>query len=166
MTRLLLLLLAALNLSACGFQLRGAGSLPVAMKQIYVSGLPVGDPLSAALTTALTRAGANVVSSAGHNAIRLQLSTDETKRSISLNRNGLSREFDLGYHLTYAINAANGATIEPLQKLKINREQYNDQFLILGRVEEEAQLRQEMREEAADTLVRRMIFLLKQKSRE
>lgn len=163
MMRNLFLILLLLALTACGFHLHSVGSLPPAMQRIQIEGLAENDPLMTALKTVLTRAGANVVHSAEGNDLIVHLGIEETKRSISLNRSGLSREFDLGYNLIYDIKTAKGDIVEPPQKLKINREQYNDQFLILGRQDEENLLRQEMRDEAAETLVRRMMFLLKTK---
>lgn len=164
MTRYLLLVLIAAGLTACGFHLRGGESLPLAMRKVFVTGLPTNDPLQAALVSALGRAGAAVVPSAGDDAVVLKVGAGETIRSISLNRTGITREYDLGYNVSYEIKNAKGETIEPLQKLKLNREQYNDQFLIMGRSEETAQIRLEMQEEAAETLVRRMAFLLRDKS--
>lgn len=164
MTRSAWLLSLAFGLSACGFHLHGSGEAPpVALKKVYIGGLPSTDTLYAALDTALTVAGASVVSNIQSDAVVLQVNPEETMRSISLNRTGLTREYDLGYVITYEVKTAKGETIEPQQKFKINREQYNDQFLILGKAEEEIQMRQEMREEAAETLVRRLIFLLKDK---
>lgn len=163
MTRYLLLVLLAANLAACGFQLRGGGTQPLATKKVFVTGMPATDPFYSLLTTALVRAGAVLVASAQDDATVLQVGANQTMNSISLNRTGIAREFELGYNVSYEIKTAKGQIIEPLQKLKLNREQYNDQFLIMGRTEEENQIRLEMRDEAAETLVRRLAYLLRNK---
>lgn len=233
MTRFLLLLLAALLLSACGFHLRGTGELPMAMKKVRIVGLPPSDPLLTVLTTTLIRSGAQVISDSGVpvidplqqsngwtppqttsseqariakltsaelarayemtpkelarvfeitpeeltrakarqeeaqnaliEAVVLQVGTEISTRTISLNRTGLAYEFDLIYRLSYEIKTATGEVIEPKQKVKLNREQYTDQFLITARGEEEVQLRQEMLAEAAEILTNRLSYLLKNK---
>lgn len=164
MWRYLSILLAALTLSACGFHLRGGGgSLPALMRKVYITGIPAQDPLRVSLKEALIRDGATVVPNADKQAVVLQISSEETMRNLSLSRSGLSSEQDIGLKITYEIKTAQGEVIEPSRKLKFNKEQYNDQFLIIGREEERRKIRDEMADEAADTLVRRMAFLLKDK---
>ncbi|WP_054774448.1 LPS assembly lipoprotein LptE, partial [Methylogaea oryzae] len=161
MTRYLLPLLIAACLAGCGFHLRGDENSPLRSTKVAILGVSTSDPLWNALTTAFGRAGATVQTSATSDSVVIQLAIAQTIRPISLNRSGIAREFDLGYNVTYEIKNAKGEILDPSQKLKISREQYNDQFLIMGRTEEETQMRLEMQEEAADTLVRRLAFLLR-----
>lgn len=166
MARLLLLILATLVLNGCGFHLRGGGELPAAMKKVYITGLPENDPLRTELQAALTRLGATVTPGPDNQAVVLNVSAEDSQRNLSLNRTGLALEVDLGYKITYEIKNAKGETIEPTQRLKFNREQYTDQFLIMGRSEETNIMRKEMTGEAAETLVTRMAYLLKDKPAE
>jgi LPS-assembly lipoprotein len=164
MARFPLLLLLAVLLNGCGFHLRGGGDLPAAMRRIYISGLPEQDLLRMELKSVLTRMGATVTSASDPHAIVLQLSAEDSQRNLSLNRTGLALEIDLGYKILYEIKTAKGEVIEPQQQLKFDREQYTDQFLIMGRSEETAVMRREMVAEAAEALVTRLAYLLKDRA--
>lgn len=156
-------LAAALLLSGCGFHLRGAMDLPQTMRAVYLTG-----PGAAALRTAfediLNRAGGHLSDTRVAGGVVLNiLNVDEDQRVISLTRGGRANEYDVTLKIAYEIKTAKDETVESKKMLNFSRDYYNDQFLVVGKNEEEARLRAELKNEAADMLVRHMAHLLKQR---
>lgn len=146
-------MLIALALSSCGFQLRGAADL--AFKNLYVQGGKLS--ISKDLTRLLQTNGVQVVDKAEDAELLLELlSENNQKRIQSLSGGGLIREFELIYLLNFRIREAGSPTWGPVQTIRGRRDfSYSDNAL-LGKAEEEARLNSDMRNDAMRELLRRL----------
>jgi len=149
----------ALLLSACGYHLRGAIQLPENMKSIYVEGgsgalleqfKQVMKASSAQLSN--SRAGAGIV-------IKI-FNEDFNRRVLSLSARGKSNEFELNYRLDYEFANAKDVTLMERQSVEIKRDYYNDQQYIIAKDNEETGIRNEMYQQAVQTIVNRARVVL------
>ncbi|MCF7965659.1 MAG: hypothetical protein K9L79_08995 [Methylobacter tundripaludum] len=149
----------ALLLSACGYHLRGAIQLPENMKSIYVEGgsgalLEQFKQVMKASSTQLSnsRAGAGIV-------IKI-FNEDFNRRVLSLSTRGKSNEFELNYRLDYEFANAKDVTLMERQSVDIRRDYYNDQQYVIAKDNEEAGIRNEMYQQAVQTIVNRARVVL------
>lgn len=160
MPRLILICLVAGWLATgCGFHLRGSG--PLVAGDWSLEGLPVGDAFAGEFDRALLGAGGHkpksITKADGvihvYQLLRL-------RRPITLGRFGRANEFDLVYRLVYDIRNAKGEVIAPRQEIELHRDYFNDQSQPIAMDEEEQQIRSEMLKEIAQTLLRRVTYVL------
>ena len=151
----LAVLAALVSLSACGFQLRGATSLP--LQTIFIE--QTGASTAAAEIARAIRTGTStrVVDDRAAAQAVLQLSGETTeKRILSLNEAGRVRAFELFYRLTFRLHDGKETDLLPVQSLELRREfTYNDQQ-ILAKEAEESLLYANMRSDAVQQLMRRI----------
>ncbi|HLF96021.1 MAG TPA: LPS assembly lipoprotein LptE [Methylococcaceae bacterium] len=151
-------------LSGCGFELRGTSGYAAKLENLYVEGVQPGTPLMQRINEILRRADVKLAKDRhGASAVLRVLDIDEDTRTLSVSGAGRSTEFDLTYKLAFELTTAKGEIILPRQEIRIDREYFNDQFLAIGRAQEEVQLRQEMQMEAAETMARRVAWKLGQR---
>ena len=147
------IMLIALALSACGFQLRGAADL--AFKNLYMQGSKLS--ISRDLTRLLQTNGVQVVDKAEDAELLLELLSESNQKRIqSLSGGGLVREFELIYLLNFRIREAGSATWGPVQTIRGRRDFSYDDSALLGKAEEEARLNSDMRNDAMRELLRRL----------
>lgn len=147
------IMLIALALSACGFQLRGAADL--AFKNLYMQGSKLS--ISKDLTRLLRTNGVQVVDKAEDAELLLELLSESNQKRIqSLSGGGLVREFELIYLLNFRIREAGSATWGPVQTIRGRRDFSYDDSALLGKAEEEARLNSDMRNDAMRELLRRL----------
>jgi LPS-assembly lipoprotein len=148
-------------LAGCGFELRGTSGYAVKLENLYVEGAQPGTPLLQRIEEILRRADVALAKDRhSASAVLRILDTDDDTRVLSVSGAGRSTEFDLTYKLAFELTTAKGEVILPRQEVRTNREYFNDQFLAIGRGEEEGQLRREMQMEAAETMARRVAWKL------
>ncbi len=154
-----IILSLALFLSACGYHLRGALELPANMKNVYVEGgsVPLLDEFKQAIKSssaqlATTRKGAGMV-------IKIA-NEDFSRRVLSLSSRGKSNEFELYYRLDYEFTNAADVKLMERQTVEIRREYYNDQQFVIAKDNEEAVIRNEMYQQAVNTIVNRARIVL------
>ena len=161
MRRLILGFFLASLLAGCGFELRGRSSYAVELQDLYVEGVQPGTPLMQRINEILHRADVKLAKDRqSASAVLRILDTGEDTRTLSVSGAGRTTEFDLTYKLVFELTNAKGEVILPRQEIRTNREYFNDQFLAIGRGQEELQLRKEMQIEAADTMARRVAWTL------
>lgn len=150
----LALALASL-LTACGFHLRGAASLPLQTIFIEQTSAPVAaaDIARAIRTGTATRV---IEDRAAAQAV-LQLNNETTeKRILSLNEAGRVRAFELFYRVTFRLHDGKEKDLLPSQQLELRRDfTYNDQQ-ILAKEAEESLLYANMRSDAVQQIIRRI----------
>jgi len=147
------IMLLALTLAACGFQLRGAADL--SFKSLYIQGGKLS--ISRDLARSFKTNGVQVVDKAEDAELLLEmLSESNQKRIQSLSGGGLVREFELIYLLNFRVRHASSPTWGPVQTIRGRRDfSYSDDAL-LGKAEEEARLNSDMRNDAVRELLRRL----------
>jgi len=148
------ILLLAVSLAACGFQLRGRANLP--FETLYVEG---GSPAFLAdLKRAINiNSGTRLLpSSAGAQAI-LQISGENReKRILSLSGAGRVREYLLVYRMEFRLHDGRGLDLLPRQTLELRRDMTYDDTLVLAKESEELLLYQDMQKDVISQILRRM----------
>lgn len=156
----LLPLLACLLLSGCGFHLRGSEGDTSFAQKFYVEGA-VGTFLGA-FNAAVTGTGGAIVGNAAESSAVIRLYRASYQRQpITLNRTGRATAFDLSYRIVYELRGPKGEILQARKEFEIKRDYFNDQSLPLAQLAEEGQIREELEKDAAQSLLRRVVTLLK-----
>ena len=153
--RTLVLLLMVMIAGGCGYQLRGAVSLPPELDGIHVAG---PRDIGAALTLVLDGGGIQVQSSRDSASAVLRL-RDELfdRRVLSVDAStGKEREFELAYRVAFELIGADGEELLPMQTVSLVRDYVFDANAVLGKSREQDVLHAEMRRDAATQIVRRI----------
>lgn len=158
---ILFTLLAAVLLSSCGFQLRGKIELPPELTKMQVSGLDRNHALRRQLERILEANGVEIVQEATDETARLSLNEYRQDREILVvGTDGRVRE----YRLISGVDAAfRGEGFEmPSTTVKVFRDFNYDPDDVLGKAEEEKQLRVDMDNELSQLIIQRLGALVRQ----
>ena len=150
LTALLLLLPAA-----CGFQLRGAFSLP--FQTLYIA-QPETSELRAAIKRQVEAATATrVVDDAKQaEAGLLVVADDKSKDILSLSSAGKVREYQLIRSLSFRVVDPKGQDLLAPATIRVTREITFDDTRVLAKESEEALLRRDMQNDIVQQLLRRL----------
>lgn len=150
LTALLLLLPAA-----CGFQLRGAFSLP--FQTLYIA-QPETSELRAAIKRQVEAATATrVVDDAKQaEAGLLVVADDNSKDILSLSSAGKVREYQLIRSLSFRVVDPKGQDLLAPATIRVTREITFDDTRVLAKESEEALLRRDMQNDIVQQLLRRL----------
>jgi LPS-assembly lipoprotein len=150
-----------LPLAACGYHLRGSG--PALAQALYVEGLSPNDSFANTFRSTVSIAGGRLVPAVTQaDGVIHIYRANHLRRYLALSRAGRSVEYDLSYRVLYDVRTPKGEVLLARQEIETKRDYFNDQTLPLGQAEEEGLIRQELEKEAAQALLRRAIFALKQ----
>lgn len=150
-----------LALGACGFHLRGEIPGSAESKTVYLAGLNHTHPFYNDFSQVLHYSGGIITQKpAEANAVIQVRSVHHLRRPITLSSQGRANTFDLLFRVVYQIETPKGEVLVPLQELEIRRDYFNDQSSPLGQGEEESLMRTEMEKEAAQVLLRRVVYTL------
>ncbi|MGB5512471.1 MAG: LPS assembly lipoprotein LptE [Woeseiaceae bacterium] len=134
-------MLVALLVAGCGFQMQGALIIPPEMARTYIS---IGDENSQfyrALRKQLQEAGVDIVDSAAASTATLSITFDETdQRVLSVSARNVPTEYEVYYTIQYGIDDGVQNLLEP-QTLTVTRDYTYDSRLVLGKEREEELLR-------------------------
>lgn len=142
-----------LLLASCGFHLRGQAALP--FETMYVSG-------SANFRTLLARsirAGSNtrIVDNPKEAQVTLQVVGEQNDRVIlSLSGSGRVRELQLRYRISYRLTDNENRELLPTTEMLLKRDLTYSDTDVLGKEQEEQLLIRDMRNDAAQQVVRRL----------
>lgn len=158
--RALLLPLAILLLTACGFQLAGKRALPAPLGTVYIAmATPYRveePPLQTALRRELVRRGANVEPRPEKASTHIRLwNLQEQRDTLSIGPDGKALEYRLAITVRYSVQQ--GA--QPLvaeNELTVRRDYSFSADQILAKEAEEAQLRAYIQGEMAELLLLRI----------
>ena len=153
--RHLVLALAIAATGGCGYQLRGAVSLPPGLDAVRIAG-PID--IRNALTQLLDSGGVHVQPVGGSAEALLQVSGERfNRRVLSVDPNtGKESEFELAYQVTFEVTGAEGEELMPEQTVSLIRDYVFDRDAVLGKSREQDVLRVEMRRDAAAQIARRI----------
>lgn len=146
------------TLPGCGFQLRNWD-----LSSAFASASVVADEgvtLDEALVRALGHSGLEVVSEGSDVVLRLSQEREE-RRSAAVTAAGRAAEVELALQVTFSVQDAAGKEFAPERNLRVARVQRIDVDNIVGSSEEEALLREEMRQELASRMVRSLAMVAK-----
>ncbi len=145
-------------LSGCGFQLRGAVELPVALKTTYLSAENAPADFVDELKGSLRDAGAKLVQEPPlEGAVLKIIEVTDDRRVLSVNSiTGKVLEYELNYGVRFSLADGRGKTLVEPQTINLTRDFRFSDTEVLGKSVEEAQLKREMRREMVQHLLRRL----------
>tara|TARA_R100000005_G_scaffold86226_1_gene55006 strand:+ start:1876 stop:2394 length:519 start_codon:yes stop_codon:yes gene_type:complete len=161
MVRIASILLLAVLLSACGFQLRGAASstgLPAEWRQLH---LETGSPNSEFTRELRSRFSANGIEWVDRKeaAYILQLEPERfSQRNLSLTSEARAAEFELTLQTRFTVRAPDGTIAMESSEALVTKQMENDPSNVVGKAEEIRILQAEMRGELAQQILRRIGF--------
>lgn len=152
------LTLACLLVGACGFHLKGVGGTARALPfhtWTVVDGGVLQQPLE---TEILRQPGATLASKsrAAEGSIKI-LAIDEGKTVQTLTLGGSAAEYQLNLNISFQV-LHKGRPIGTIQQVALQQSMDYSDSQILGKRKEEQRLREEMRAEAAERIVRMVEF--------
>jgi len=151
-----MLVLGVSVLSACGFHLQGAGSLPAAMGKTYVATRSAHSDFLLALTDTLRQRGAEVLRAPDDGAAVLDIAADETgQRVLSVSARNIPREYEVFYSVTFSLKLA-GKDVVDHETLVVTRSYTFDETQVLAKSAEQEVLRRALAEDLARRVMRRI----------
>ena len=147
---------AVLLLAACGFQLRGAASVPPEMARTYIETSDRHSLFYRTLRSELRSAGVSLVESPVDATAIFAIEQDRTgQRVLSVSARNVPREFEVFYTIFYSLRTED-KTLLPTRSQTLTRDYTWDETLVLGKEKEE----QLLREAITDDLVRIVLIQL------
>lgn len=154
-----LILLSALLLSACGFQLRGYTEIPDGLKQLYLDA-PKQTATVRTLKRLLEANDIQLLSSNSGAPYQLSILNEEhQRRAISLSSAAKTEEYELRSSLTFQVTDEDGTVLIPATRIYNERVYRFDEDNVTAKGAEEALLREEMQNNLAQQLIRRYLSL-------
>jgi len=148
----------AMGLQACGFHLRKATEIPAEAKSVAIVDLPIGSEIASAVNLQLSYVGIDALAQdQGANLIFVVKDEKYKRRVLTVNAVGQVKEYELVYVVKYSIKNVRhaGASISN-QTITIKRDMRFEPNEVLGSADEEARLRKEMIKIAAKQIIRRL----------
>lgn len=153
----LLLGLAVLVTAGCGFNLRGTTQVPPELQKLLLESSDPYGPLTRAIRQQLRLSNVTIVNDPMRKdlpALRI-LGSSESQDTVSIFRNGVTAEYQLVLRVQAQVLIP-GHDIYPL-RVNIFRTLFDNPLTALAKDAEAEVLRQEMREQAAQQLVRQLL---------
>ena len=156
-----LIIVVSCLLGACGFQLRGTGdgaALPDSWKSMQlVTGNPNGE-LSRAVQTVFATNGVQWSAPAGANYTLLLGPERFSQSTLSLNSAARVSQLELTLQARFSVQDAQNREAMPETTASVIRQMENDPYNAMGKAEEVRILKDEMRTELAQQIMRRIGF--------
>ena len=142
-------------LTACGFHLRGNYLLNDELQSLYVTSPDIHGELTRLVKLHLSRNQVKVLKHKSTKAPELRIMSDKLdRRTLSVFENGQVAEYELIYTVHYQLRFANE---EPQDfHFELNRDYQDDPNFALAKSRELSLLLSEMRQSAADKILRDM----------
>lgn len=162
MKKLTSILLTTLLLTACGWHLRGTIDLPANLNSIYVASNDSYSTLSRDLGKAITGNGIALAKSPKEADFTITLLDErEKRRAVSLGGNALAAEYEITVEADYRIERRDALALSQETARAARSYDYNRNE-VLGKNEEENIIREELRGELIQHILRRLLFLASQ----
>lgn len=159
MKRSLPVFLLALALSACGFQLREALTLPPDLGPVQVAARDPYSALRQSLELSLERAGATVVPVTARDpdlsTLRI-VSELWDSQPIAVDERGRAQEFSLRYATVFVLERGDGTVLVPRQAVELSRDYVSLPGNATGTESEREILAREMQREMTASILRRI----------
>jgi LPS-assembly lipoprotein len=155
----LLLILVALSLSACGWRLQGTAKLPQTMAVAYVETDDRYTDFNRALQDALRASGARLAADPKDAIAIVRILRDESgQRVLSVSARNTPEEYEVFYAVEYSVASRDGELIAP-QQLELTRDYSYDTTAVLAKQREQAILREALARDLAALVLRRLASL-------
>ena len=156
-TRWFSILLMAILLASCGFQLRGSTpETRLSFESLYLDA-PVGTPLERDLRTVLRATSTQLTADAKSAPVTLRvLSQDQEKKVLTLNAQGKVREFSLTYRVRFEVaDASNKKLLQPPEIALQSILSYSEEQA-LAKEQEERMTFEDLRRDAVAQIMRQL----------
>jgi len=149
-------ILVLILLAGCGFQMRGAATMPPEMTRTYIETSDRYSLFYRQLRASLIRSGVDIVDSPAEATATFTIYADETgQRVLSVSSRNVPREFEVYYSIYYEVVTADQVIIAPREQT-LTRDYTWDETLVLGKEKEE----QILRESVVEDLIRVILIQL------
>jgi LPS-assembly lipoprotein len=156
--RLCFALLVCVALSACGFQLRGVADLPSSWRQLHLAAADPQGELARELEGWLQSSGVQWGPRTDANYI-IELSAEQfEQRSLSVGQQIRAAEFELVLSAQYAIYDRSGRALQSPTTASVSALVENDPQNIVGKTDEIRMLREELRGNLVQQIIRQISF--------
>lgn len=149
------ILLIAMTLSSCGFQLRGQAAIPY--KSLFVEA--IGYSTFANDLERAIRSGSETKIAQNRNdaeAVLKIIGESQERYILSLSAGGKVREFELRYKVAYRLTDLTGNDLAPPGEISLRRDMTYDDTQVLAKDLEEALLYRDMKTDAVQQMLRRL----------
>jgi LPS-assembly lipoprotein len=151
----IIMLTAALLLSACGFQLRGTAILP--FHSLYVQAPPTSQIATQLKRAVRSGSGTRIAERPEQAEVILQIMNElQEKQILSLGGGGRVSEYQLRFRVSFRLTDSKNREHIPASEIVLRREYSFSDDQALSKESEEALLYRDMRTDAVSQLVRRL----------
>lgn len=155
----LLIVLALLSLSSCGWRLQGTTRLPEVLASAYVDTKDPHTDFNRALRESLTASGANLVEDRKLATAIVRIRRDISgQRVLSVSARNTPEEYQVYYAVEYSVDGGGQELIAP-DTLEMTRDYSYDETAVLAKQREQAVLREALARDLAGLIVRRLAAL-------
>lgn len=152
---ILIALSGLILLNGCGFKLKGSHSLPSEFAQLQVLSQKPYGMLGRALKEKLMAQDVTVLSSVSSHLPTLSIGTDNLdRRLLSLFASGQVAEYELVYSVNYQLVVPGQDPVD--HRVEVLREYQDDPDAVLAKSRELDLILSEMRQQAADRILRQL----------
>lgn len=156
MSRYLPVTLATLLLAGCGFALRGTATLPAALQPLYLEGVNDSTPIRRELQRVLVDNRVSLADDLKSSSFSLAVGNEQsTERALSVNANARAGEYEIVMSANYQIRKGTAAAQSP-QTVTVTKVYLADPENAIAKTEEANIIRNEMRREMAQLILRRL----------
>ena len=145
-----------LLLQGCGFHLASEGVFSDELSNTHIQGALASKVMLRALEENLKSNQINVVAVESATALLRILNEETEKVVITVDSDGKAREFELLLRITFEVMRLDNTALLEKQMISLNRDFVFDKSDLLGTNEEEQDLFNEMRKDAAKLIVYRL----------
>jgi LPS-assembly lipoprotein len=150
-------LLACVMLTSCGFHLRGTAEQELRIPALHLTAENLYGELIYALERTLSSSGTQLVDSRDLAPWTLSILSERLSRRVAATTRGISvAKYELILEVRFSLTARDGTLLTPPTSLSTQRTYEYDSSNLVGSDAEEELLRQEMRREIAESIIRRM----------
>lgn len=151
-----LVLLLGTLLGGCGFQLRGVTEVPAQLSPVFVAGA-ANSGIRTQLVQNLRNSGVTLAPAGpqARTTIRI-LQERQDDRVTAVNSQGKVIGSELQYRVRFDAVDGSGETLVKAQTINLAREYVNPEVEVIGKAEESVLIRQDMVQDMADRILRRL----------
>ncbi|MFS1537865.1 MAG: LPS assembly lipoprotein LptE [Candidatus Phlomobacter fragariae] len=154
----LFLSLAVLITAGCGFRLQDTTQVPEKLKTLRLSSDDPYEPLARAIRQQLRLNNVNLIDENLQNVPIFKIwGSSENTETVSIYQDGKSAEKQLNFWVSAQVILPNG-TVYPI-KTRVERALFDNPLETLAKDAENELIKQEMREQAARQLIRKLLIL-------
>lgn len=149
----------AVLLGSCGFHLRKEAQLPPGMQRVHIESQNPSSELSRNLTSALQRAGVQLVAAggAGTDAALLKIDASSlTTNVLTVSSSARANQYSLRYHVEFEVLDSTGAVLLAKQSIDLSRDFVFDASQTLGVGPQIELLTTELERDMVQTMLRRI----------